>query len=62
MFKTGTQESLMLADRFSWKLCVYPIINRWRHMCLIMFTSQPGLFFRMFTSPQQSLLVTGLAD
>ena len=26
------QESLTLADRFSGKLCVSPIINRWRHI------------------------------
>ena len=27
-----TQESLTLAVRFSWKLCVSPIISRWRHI------------------------------
>ena len=32
LFTTGTQESLTLADRFSWKLCVSPIINRCRHI------------------------------
>ena len=30
--RSGTQESLMLDDRFSWKLCVSLIINRWRHI------------------------------
>ena len=34
LFTMCTQESLTLADRFSWKLCVSLIINSWRRVRL----------------------------